>query len=688
MHLSREGLTDQSTMLKVTSDISSSTKLTLQGIYGEIDATTRSRSGGTDYFNSTWEVASEVNQGGFTVPWRVYMNTYWCPTTKFYSVLSGKLNKVVNSGTYYTLQAKRIQKKYHTDHGAYRDTTDRYDIFPGPLDYRVDEAPEGFWPQPVSSIDGGLMMGGAVSTSRDFSKFVTYQVQFDYVSQINFRHQLRTGFKFEYDNFEIDFGMQNEFLPEGNYWTNFNRQPFLLTAYIEDKIEYEGWITTIGLIPEYYIFNGQWYDVSRFGPKDFFSQNYQPEYEDEYKTLEVDPKLYLSPRLAISHPITANSKLFFNYGHYREIPEAENHYQLQRKFNGQVDYIGDPTLPFTRTISYEVGFDQSLFDTYLLHVSAYYKSIDNETAWTDYFNMDGKVAYNKLTANHYEDIRGFELEFIKRYGDWLTGMVNFEYRLRSHGYFGLGAYFENPSEQSDYDRRNPYRQYWYPAQPRFKGNIDFHTPENYGPSIANQHPLGGWHFNFILSFTGGYAVTWNPNNVPGIQYNLTSLPYQNIDLKAAKVFRFNNIRVKVFADVYNLLNYKYFNDSFTDYHDYRYYMESLHLPEDMYDQLQYNGIPGDDHYGEYRKKGVEHQPMSYTDNYMNINNPNPHVIYYDGAQEDYFQYQDGNWVAVDNKTIDQILEDRAYIDMPNQSYITFLTPRDIFMGMTVSFDLK
>jgi hypothetical protein len=80
--------------------------------------------------------------------------------------------------------------------------------------------------------------------------------------------------------------------------------------------------------------------------------------------------------------------------------------------------------------------------------------------------------------------------------------------------------------------------------------------------------------------------------------------------------------------------------------------------------------------------------MEYTSNYESVSDPSTRAIYYDGTKEDYYQYNDGEWSEVDNSRIDQILEDKAYIDMPNQQFFTFLNPRDVFVGLTVSFDLR
>ena len=227
-----------------------------------------------------------------------------------------------------------------------------------------------------------------------------------------------------------------------------------------------------------------------------------------------------------------------------------------------------------------------------------------------------------------------------------------------------------------------------------KSNIDFHTPLEFGPKLWDQKPLGGWNFNFIVRWTSGGWLTWNPNRIPGITYNVQWRDYHNVDLKVSKMFIFGKARIKFFVDVSNLLNHKDFSgECFYDSHDYDYYMYSLHFPEETAEKLgksgsPYPNIPGDDRPGDYRKSGVEYQPIEWTPNIEDITSPLSGVIYYDTVTEKYMEYSNSEWVQVSSKRMDKILDTKAYIDMPNQSYYTFLTPRDIFFGITVSFDLR
>ena len=405
----------------------------------------------------------------------------------------------------------------------------------------------------------------------------------------------------------------------------------------------------------------------------------------KFMTQKIKPRVMVSPRIAISHPITENSKLYFNYGHYREVPTSERLYRVQRDLRDKMDFVGDPTIHLAKTVAYELGFDQAISNSYLFHLAAYYKDITDEEFWVRYISADGKVNYRKITSNAYEDIRGFEADLRKMTGRWFTGDINYEYRVGTSGYFGTALYYQNPADQREYLRRNPV-QYKPRPQPRFKAYLDFHTPFDFGRTIIGQKPLGGWNLNLIARWTAGAWFTWDPNNIPGIEYNVQWKNYKNFDIKLSKTFPLKSFDLKLFMDVYNLFNIKRFSGlSFTDSHDYNFYMQSLHLSNSVGNKLGYGNIPGKDKPGDYRNDGVDYQPMEWIENVTKVSEPNPRVIYYDASAKKYMQYANNSWQVVNDKTINDILDKKAYIDMPNQTFYTFLNPRSIFFGLTVSY---
>ena len=224
--------------------------------------------------------------------------------------------------------------------------------------------------------------------------------------------------------------------------------------------------------------------------------------------------------------------------------------------------------------------------------------------------------------------------------------------------------------------------------PRFKSVLDFHTPNNFGPKLLNQHLLGDWHFNFIGRLSSGGWFTYNPNNVPGIEYNVQYKSNHNLDLKISKTFNFDNINLKLYADIYNVLNTKTFSGyGFEDGFDYNYYMQSLHMPEEISSELGYNYFEGKDRPGDVRKEGTEFVPIEWVSDINFVENPNDRPIYYDNATATYVQWTsiDG-WKQVDETFYDQVINNKQYIDMPNQPYYVFLNPRDIFIGLSISYD--
>ena len=102
----------------------------------------------------------------------------------------------------------------------------------------------------------------------------------------------------------------------------------------------------------------------------------------------------------------------------------------------------------------------------------------------------------------------------------------------------------------------------------------------------------------------------------------------------------------------------------------------------------YDNIVGNDKIGDYREPGVEFQPMERrAEINRETDTGKARIIYYELATGYYLQYVDNSWVQVDKARMDRILEDKAYIDMPNASTFWFLNPRDIYFGLRITFDL-
>jgi hypothetical protein len=117
--------------------------------------------------------------------------------------------------------------------------------------------------------------------------------------------------------------------------------------------------------------------------------------------------------------------------------------------------------------------------------------------------------------------------------------------------------------------------------------------------------------------------------------------------------------------------------------DFDAYWQSLHLPASD----DYENIVGDDKYGEFRDPDIAYQPIIKVTNVSSLTNPSSTPFYYESSSGKYMQYVNGSWTQVDNSKLDKVLEDKAYIDMPNMTSFNFLNPRNVYIGISAQIKL-
>jgi len=689
--LSRPDYIEYNGSVKVNSDLSDNTKLTINTTYGKSynvvmnadDAQFNNTIFGlngvqfwnpTDYLRSPLQIAQVTAE---TRASRIFTDSWYSQAEVGHFSLSGKLTQFISSNTFFEVSFEHVSTDYLTGPIRNRDLTKQYEVVPG---YFVDEAPFGFDINPYTGLgETGFFFGGHSSTIRDSSKFKSYVVKADLVSQITKEHLIKTGFELAYFDLNLDYGLINKFFDNINYVKD-RKKPYRIAAYAQDKIEMYGFVANIGVRMDLSNPNTSWPDVDSFD-KSYYSASYDPNKEYPMKEAKVD--VSFSPRLGISHPITENSKLYFNYGHFKQMPAYQEIFRMGRAGNNSLQNIGDPNLIQAKTVSYELGYDHVLFDQYLLQIAAFYNDVSNQQAFTQYQGY--RIGYFQANNNSYQDTRGLEVTLKKTEGDWIRGFANFTYQVQTTGQFGKQQIFDDPAQQKIADQNTPnlYQQKPIP-QPRANLSLTFLSPVDFGPEFLGFQPLANWTMNLLGEWRAGEYITYNPNNSRAVINNVQVSDYLNFDLQISKTFDIKPFQITLLIDVRNLFDTKKLSGaSFYDIYDQQFYFESLHLPAND----GYNNIIGDDRIGEYRKEGVAYQPIELSGNVYNLPNPNPKVIYYDRPTKKYMNYVDGNWAEVDGGKMQQILDDKAYIDMPNNSSFDFLNPRQVFFGVNISFTL-
>lgn len=576
--------------------------------------------------------------------------------------------------------------------------------------YYLDTAPFGWTSSGTSSPGSGLRLGGHWARARDTSRTAVTTVKVDLTNQTTFFSQLKTGAELNFYNFDMNYGSDDSVIVHlVRSKQRWERNTFQFALYVQDKLEFKGMIANLGLRLDYYDPGKDWWDHENF-ERQFVNAALDTR-DDELEKVSTEKQLALSPRAGVSFPITVDSKLFFNYGHFRDVLVQRELFQIQTRWLGGISNLGNANHPLLKTVSYEIGYEQSILDQYLLRLSGYYNDRSNQPGAVNYVSIDYEVNYSVSRPRNYGDVRGLEITLNKTRGRWFRGFVNYTYMVEKSGNFGYSTLYENVVEMTNFLTTSKDHYQSKPvAMPFARADLEFIMPATLGPRVLGTHPLGDWRMNILAGWRAGEVFTWSggAGAIPGLQNNVRMRDFTSVDLRFSKNFDLGVGRTQLFVDVTNVFNLKhmYFNaDQKQPFEhgageadvtvDWNYYMWSLHLPEDTFADIEgqpYIFIPGDDRPGDYRKAGVDFVPIEVAARVdglptLDFLEPDRRVLGWAEDTQTYYEYnQDtGTWEEANSSFVDQVLADKAYIDMPNETYRTFLNPRKILIGLRVWF---
>lgn len=674
----RDASRDRMGQLKITANISPAMKLQLQGMSATQRTINSSSQGWPNMFTGGGGMAYSIGGGP-----GLWGNHRWSLMDVSRSLVGAKFTHTLSSNTFYTATVQRTASNYWTRPGRQRDEeTVQHQI--GPME--LDEAPFG-WDFDLNTTPTGMWLGGYWGESRDSSWSRRWNGEFDVTSQLSSFSQLKAGLDFIYTVHRSNHREVDALFWQGGQNAKFvwKRYPRQGAAYVQNKFEFQGMVANVGLRADYFHAGGAWYNHSPF---DRGLSSVTPHPDESLEKKPINAKWAVSPRLGVSYPVTTNSKFFFNYGHFRQMLDPNRIYMVEEIFSGAIKQIGNPEHPMPQTISYELGYEQNLFNQFLLRLTGYYKDISEQPRTVGFHDISGLVYYRKALPYNYEDVRGFEVTLRKNTGRWVRGFANFTFMARKAGNFGFAEQYENPVDQREHERTsNAHYQHRPVPDPYARVNLEFLVPRELGPEVAGVYPLGDWRINWLGSWSSGDVFTWSgAAAVPGIRNNVRWVSDYNLDLRLSKNFTIGGADAQFFADISNLFNIKELNrwGSFQGNTDWQDYMESLHLSEEVFSEIEgtpYPMIAGNDRPGDYRKEGVAFVPIEVTDEVSSINEPHARPLYYENANDRYMVYRSGSWQPADKEQVNQVLEDKAYIDMPNDRAYRFMHPRRVQFGL-------
>ena len=262
------------------------------------------------------------------------------------------------------------------------------------------------------------------------------QLKADLTHQWNFNHQLKTGLLYRrhtLDQYQQRTQVKVIYDPNFPFETTaYTLNPVETALYVQDKIEYEGVIVNAGVRLD--IFNPGAQVLA-----DFFNPSMQDTLANGQITRrarlgdDADTKMFLQPRLGISHPISETAAMYYSWGRFYTPPPFSHLYDEYGTFaNPSLPNVRDVNADPPEATAYEMGLQWGFHPDYLVDVTAYYRDIENYGRIGYAINPDpaagaGFGSYTFTTSFGYADARGIEVSLFRRPGKMVSGRLNYAF---------------------------------------------------------------------------------------------------------------------------------------------------------------------------------------------------------------------------------------------------------------------
>ncbi|ARA93121.1 TonB-dependent receptor [Rhodothermaceae bacterium RA] len=408
----------------------------------------------------------------------------------------------------------------------------------------------------ILGFPGSNFLFGGNQKGHVYEKSRSIRTKLDVTKQIGIIHEAKAGVEL---NFHSLYRRNFVVLYDGNTYRQptvlppdqspshdlYEDQPvFEMSAYAQDKLEFDDFIINAGVRYERFDPNGRYIpDLLELDQYVALGPDDQPLERPEAKITNV-----VMPRLGVSFPITERGIIHFSYGHFTQMPPLRNMY-VNPEFEfpkGSTPTFGNANLRPERTVQYEMGLQQQLTDQLAFDVTGFYKDIRDYLApqTVRYTTIAGQDTYVIYLNKDYANVKGVTFALTKRRGrnGLLSATVDYTFQIAEGNNTDANAFFFNFLS----GRENELE-----VVP-----LDFDQRHILSSTVTLSRP-GNWGISFIGQYATGYPYTPQiiDQNIDLLPNSDRKPPQLKLDTQLYKTFSLGDrARVQAFARVFNLLD--------------------------------------------------------------------------------------------------------------------------------------
>lgn len=475
--------------------------------------------------------------------------------------LTLKLTHSVTSNTFYELSIAQYFKRY--SHKLFDDKDDPRYIDPYYWEH-IERVNPYYWFTDYS-----------INTNRFYRQTDTRIIKFDLTSQITQLHLIKIGGEAKYHRLELDeysivddpYVSDSVFTPyipqkdvEGKKFGEFGRDYYLhkpkeLSAYFQDKIEFQSVIINIGLRWDYFDANA----LMPADPKEPYIDNPRNPALDSLSLNEREAiwwrktsiKTQISPRFGIAYPLTDKGVLHFSFGHFFQIPNFELLYTHPGykipETSGRFGIGGNPDMNPQKTVMYELGMRQEIMSELTADLTMFYRDVRDWVSTGVPVDIGGGTEYVIYENKDYSNVRGVILVVEKKYQNNFWFNLSYTYQVAEGSNSNPGDAFG--AMQANREPRKYIIPLAWDQRHTLNGSIYYGTAK-YGATLIGRYGSGYPYTPSILTATRqGASASIQPEE------NSRRKPATiEFDLKLNRKLKIFNSEVSVYVDVYNLLD--------------------------------------------------------------------------------------------------------------------------------------